>query len=308
MGKIAFLFSGQGAQYPGMGKDLYDNISCVKELFDMAEDIRPGTRIQCFESDEETLKKTENTQPCMFLTDYACAKALNLYGIYADAAAGFSLGEVVAITYSGILDDRSGFELVKRRAELMGECNIKYPGTMCAVLRADADLLEELCSECGVYAVNYNCPGQTSVAGNLDKMEAFYAKLEEHKISSVKLAVSGSFHTPYMKDASEGLSVMLNTLSVNAPKLPVYANYTAGCYPDKADEICELISMQVSHSVKWEETIRNMYDTGVDTFIECGPGQTLSGLVRKTLKGVNIYNVNDMESLKATCEKLGVTI
>ena len=150
-----------------------------------------------------------------------------------------------------------------------------------------------------MYAVNYNCPGQTSVAGNLDKMEAFYAKLEEHKIRCVKLAVSGSFHTPYMKDASEGLSDMLNTLSVNAPKLPVYANYTAGCYPDKADEICELISMQVSHSVKWEETIRNMYDTGVDTFIECGPGQTLSGLVRKTLKGVNIYNVNDMESLKA---------
>lgn len=308
MGKIAFLFSGQGAQYPGMGKDLYDNISCVKELFDMAEDIRPGTRVQCFESDEETLKKTENTQPCMFLTDYACAKALNSYGIYADVAAGFSLGEIVAITYSGILDDRLGFELVKRRAELMGECNIKYPGTMCAVLRADEDLLEELCRECGVYAVNYNCPGQTSVAGNLDKMEDFYAKLEEHKIRCVKLAVSGSFHTPYMQEASEGLSDMLKTLSVNAPKLPVYANYTAECYPDNADEICELISMQVSHSVKWEATIRNMYDTGVDTFIECGPGQTLSGLVRKTIKDVNIYNVNDMESLKATCEKLGVAI
>lgn len=306
MGKIAFLFSGQGAQYSGMGKDMYDNIAVVKNLYDAAESKRPGTCMQCFDSDEETLKLTENTQPCMFLTDLAFARALEEHGVHADETAGFSLGEIAALTYAGAFTEEDGFDLVCKRAELMGECNRKYPGSMAAVLRTEPDKLAGLCSEYGVYAVNYNCPGQTSVSGNADKMEEFMAKLKEIGIRYVKLPVSGSFHTPYMSDAAKGLATAVESINVKASDIPVYSNYTAMYYPDNASDIRRLISMQVSHSVKWEDIIRNMYKNGCDTFIECGPGQTLSGFVKKTLKDVNIYNVNSMESLMDTCSKLNI--
>lgn len=306
MGKIAFLFAGQGAQYSGMGKDLYDNIESVKNLYDMAEEYRPGTKRQCFNSSSEVLKKTENTQPCMFLTDLACAKALNERGIVADETAGFSLGEIAALAYSGILYEEEAFQLVCNRGALMADCNKKYHGTMVAVLRADREQLEVLCAECGVFAVNYNCPGQIAVAGKIEKIDAFKARLDELKIRYVQLAVSGSFHTPYMQDASKGLAVVLNDMDIHVSEIPVYSNYTSKVYPDDENKIGELICKQPSHSVKWEKTLRHMYESGCDTFIEFGPGETLSGFVKKTLKDVNIYHVSDMKSLEATCEKLAV--
>lgn len=306
MGKIAFLFAGQGAQYSGMGKDLYENIDEVKALYEELEAMRPGTMKQCFDSDEETLKKTENTQPCLFATDYACAMALESRGIHADEAAGFSLGEVVANAYAGTLDVNDAFSLVCKRAEAMGVCNVKYPGTMVAVLRADNEKLNELCAECKVYPVNYNCPGQVSVAGKIHRIERFKERLAEEKIRCIQLAVSGSFHTPYMEEASEVLAKALGEMDINEPKMPIYSNYTSKPYPENSEEISELISKQVSNSVKWEKTLRRMYENGCDTFIECGPGTTLSGFVKKTLKDVEVYNVNDMESLNEVCEKLAV--
>jgi len=306
MGKISFLLAGQGSQYPGMGKELYEDIPEVKSFFDTAEALRPGTLKQMFEGNEEELKQTVNTQPCLFLTDMAAAIALEKEGIVPDTVAGFSLGEIAGLAVSGLLSYEDAFKLVTVRGKLMQDAAEKVRGKMAAVLRMDTDELEALCKEAGVYPVNYNCPGQIVVSGSEEKMDAFTEELGNRKVRFVNLPVGGAFHTPYMESASAGLSKELKEggYEFSDSMRVLYSDLTASAYPADKEGRIENISKQVSGSVRWEEIIKKMAEEGVDTFIECGPGNTLSGFVKRTLKDVRIFNVSDRESLKNTLEGL----
>lgn len=305
MGKIAFLFAGQGAQSVGMGKDLYDNNAAAKAVFDMGEAIRPGSETMCFEGPGEALTQTENTQPCLFLTDLACARALEAAGIKADVAAGFSLGELPALAFAGVLSDDDAFRLVTLRGQKMSECAAKHPGSMVAALKLDNAKVEEVCAGFkNVYPVNYNCPGQLSCAGAVEELDAFVDAVKAAGGRAVKLAVSGAFHTPFMAETTQALAAKLETMQVNAPELILYSNLTGEVYPSQKEQIIETVSKQASNSVRWENTIRNMAADGVDTFIEVGAGTTLSGLVKRTLTDVRVFNVCDMVTLEETVKNI----
>ena len=305
MGKIAFLFAGQGAQSVGMGKDLYDNNAAAKAVFDMGEELRPGSLKMCFEGPGEELTQTENTQPCLFLTDLACAKALEAAGVKADMAAGFSLGEIPALAFTGVLSDEDAFRLVTLRGKTMAECAGKHPGSMVAALKLDNAKVEEVCAGFeNVYPVNYNCPGQLSCAGAVEELDAFVDAIKAAGGRAVKLAVSGAFHTPFMADATKTLKEALDGMTVSEPQLTLYANLTGEVYPEGTENITDTISKQASNSVRWESIIRDMAANGVDTFIEVGAGTTLSGLVKRTLTDVKVLNVCDTATLEETVKSL----
>ena len=300
MGKIAFVFSGQGAQYPGMGKELYETSAFAKAVFDEAEQLRPGTIAQCFFGTKDELATTINTQPCLFTMDLACARALEEAKVYADCAAGFSLGELAAVAFCGMLSFADAFMLVCERARLMQSCADKTSGAMAAILQLEAQTVEELCKEfVGVYPVNYNCPKQTVVSGSEQQLEKLMERVKELKGRAIKLAVKGSFHTPFMDDAAQGLSDYMQRLTFKKPSITLYANVTAHPYTDAA----LLLSQQVKSPVLWQKTIENMQSDGCDTFIEVGAGKTLCGLMKK-IGEASVYNVEDPKSLLHTLEEI----
>ncbi|MDD6736389.1 MAG: ACP S-malonyltransferase [Clostridiales bacterium] len=296
MAKIAFVFSGQGSQYPGMGKSLYDNYKSVRELFDMAEGARPGTKEQCFAGSKEELTKTVNTQPCMYLTDLAAALALNEKGIFAESAAGFSLGEIAALAYGGAYGYTDGFNIVCRRGRIMSEAQTKEETAMGAVLKLDRDTVSGLCTEYDrLYAVNFNSAAQTVVSGLKSSVDEFAKKVKEIGGRFVPLAVSGAFHSPFMNDAAAKFASFLADYEIKKPDIPVYANYTAAPY----GEVIPILTKQMNNPVRWQETIENMVSDGVDCFIEVGPGKTLTNLIKKITDKV-AYSVENAESLEET--------
>lgn len=306
MSKIAFLFAGQGAQYVGMGRDLYESVPAAKEVFDLGESRRPGTLATCFEGPGEVLTQTENTQPALFLVDLACARALSAAGVMPDAVAGFSLGEIPALAFTGVLSDADAFDTVVLRGNTMQTCGERHPGGMAAVMKLPPEEVERIAATFNcIYPVNYNCPGQIACAGAAGEIDAFCDAVKAAGGRAVKLAVSGAFHTPFMADATDALRRHLSGLALSAPKIPLYSDYTADLYPGDSEKIAETIAEQASRSVRWETIIRRMADTGIDTFIEVGAGATLSKLVSRTLTDVQILHVENAETLRETLAALG---
>lgn len=310
MGKVAFLFAGQGAQHPGMGVGIAEASPAARAVFKAADAVRPHTFDQCQKGTKEELSQTANTQPCVFATDLACARALEERGVEPDVVAGFSLGEVAALTFAGAFSDKKGFELVCRRAELMAAAASAHPGAMRAVVKLDAARVEELAAEAArqtdddCWPVNYNSPMQTVVAGSPAACEKLDELVREAGGRAMKVAVSGAFHSPYMADAAAGLAAALDSSEPAATRVPVLANRTARPYPADPKAAAELLSAQVANPVRWTDTIRAMAEDGVDTFVEVGPGKTLSGLVKRTLEGACIYNVETPEELEAAASAL----
>ena len=198
MGKIAFIFSGQGDQFPGMGKDLYEKYSVAQKIYDLCDRIRPGTSTQCFDGTDDELKETKNTQPCLFAMELAAASVLIDKGVVPEAVAGFSLGEVVAATFSGAFNNETGFRLVCKRGELMQREAEKFDTFMAAVVKLTSEQVQEVCSKYSdIYPVNFNCPGQITVSGLSSQMTDFFADVKTTGGRAIPLKVKGAFHSPF---------------------------------------------------------------------------------------------------------------
>lgn len=303
MGKIAFVFSGQGAQAPGMGLGLYNASQAARDVFAAADDVRPGTSEMCFYGTQEDLKITANTQPCLYAVEMAAAAVLSETGIKADAAAGFSLGELAALTYAGSMDLRTGLELVNKRAQFMQASAEKYDTSMVAVVKLSNEKVAEICSGFdNVYPVNFNCPGQVTVAALSECTADLSAAVKAAGGRAIPVKVSGAFHSPYMASASEAFKKEIEKAQIGAPEIPVYSNYLGDVY---TDDVKGILGMQISSPVKWETIIRAMIAAGTDTFIELGAGKTLSGFIKKIDSGVRRYNLESEEDLELIVSEVG---
>ncbi|HCP14765.1 MAG TPA: ACP S-malonyltransferase [Peptococcaceae bacterium] len=297
MVKTAFVFAGQGAQYSGMGRDLYEGSAAAKAVFDQAEALRPGIIAQCFEGTPAELADTANTQPCLFCVDLAAAYTLQASGIQPNWVAGFSLGEIAALTFAGVFDFAEGFRFVCQRAALMKAASEKNPSAMLAVLKLSGSQVEDVCRAFeAAYPVNYNSQEQTVVAISKEKQPEFSQAIQAAGGKALLLPVSGGFHSPFMNEVHAGLVQALEPLQLKEPVMPVYSNLNAEPYGQR---IKETIADQVNHPVYWQRSIEAMTAAGTKIFVEVGAGKTLTGLIRKIVPEAKALNVEDMQGVTA---------
>lgn len=311
MSKTAFIFPGQGAQYVGMGREISDNFKVACDVFDEANSsIKVDIKDICFNGPESELVKTENTQPAILTTSIAILRVLQDQGIKADVTAGLSLGEYSSLVYSGVMKFSQAVELVKKRGRYMQQAVPEGKGNMAAVLGLSREqiqeVIEESKSEGLVSAANFNCPGQIVLSGERAAIEkAIEVSKKKGAKRSILLPVSAPFHCEMLSPAGDLLFESLREMDLEEMTVPVISNVT-GDYIESSSDIVDLLKRQVSSSVLWEDSVEKMLQSGVDTFVEIGPGKTLTAFVKKIAKNnnvkVNCLNVEDLESLKNTIE------
>ena len=303
MGKIGFVYAGQGSQVVGMGKSFYDNYQVAKDVFDQI-DLDIDVKKLCFEGPIEELSKTSNTQPCMVAVAVVATKLLKENGINPDYVAGLSLGEYSALNAAGVLDDQTAINLVRFRGQAMEEAAAGIESKMIAIIGLDRDLLNEAvneASELGVVSIaNYNCPGQLVIGGEAKAVtKASELALEKGARRAIPLNTSGPFHTKLIEAESGKLKERFETVTFNEMKVPVIFNSTAKELAEDTT-VAKMLEKQVMSSVYFEDSIRYMIANGVDTIIEIGPGKVLSGFVRKIDRKIKTYQVEDQASLEKT--------
>lgn len=305
MSKIAFIFPGQGSQYVGMGKDFYDSYEEVRELFRLANEVT-GLNLEeiCF-TENEKLNRTEYTQIAMLLVEMSILKVVRRLGVTADMSAGLSLGEYGALAAADVLSDRDLLDLIRKRGIYMQNA---YPtgGGMCAILGLDTELVEKACEETDGYVriANYNCPGQLIITGEKAPVTNAAKKCSELGAKkTVELNVSGPFHSSLLKDAADKLAEELKNVSINNPGIPYVCNVDATEVTNN-ENIAKLLSDQVISPVKWEQSFRFMLDKGIDTFIEMGPGKTLSGFAKRIDRAAKVISIQTVEDLEKLSEVL----
>ncbi len=298
MGKLAFVYPGQGAQKYGMGKDFYDTFPIAKEVFDKADELLDISVTQLCFTEDERLHQTAYTQAALVTTCLAITAVLKEQGIVPDVTAGLSLGEYAAIAAAGGFSQETAIRTVRARGIYMEEAVPDGKGAMAAVLGMEAEQIEAVLAPIeGVYIANYNCPGQIVITGMKDAVDTACEALKEAGCKRcLPLKVSGPFHSPYLTEAGEKLGQFMEDIKWNALQVPYVTNVTAE-YVEDITITKELLEKQVSSSVKWEQSVRRMLEEGVDTFIEIGPGKTLAGFIKKIAKDVKVINISQIEDM-----------
>lgn len=303
MKPTAFIFPGQGSQYVGMGKELFENFAVSKQVFEEADDaLHHSLSALCFRGPEETLKLTEYTQPAVLTTSIAAFKALQSEkGIIPQLTAGHSLGEYTALVVSGALAFSEAVKIVRLRGKFMQEAVPVGEGAMAAVLGMEREQIERICDEVSSGEVltpaNFNCPGQIVIAGHTKAVGRAIERVKQEGKKAVLLPVSAPFHSPLMRPAADRLEKVLEGVSVNDLKIPVVTNVEAEVN-DSKDMIKGLLVAQVSRPVRWEESMEKIIERGIEQVLEIGPGKVLSGLMKRIDHRIETKNLEDVQTLK----------